>query len=234
MSKRIVPFKIKHIKARYEKTRAEIAEAYKETRSWSGAIRQLIGEPVDEALLKDPEGIIQVTKKKLIKIGFSSEHAAMVVGEDVGYSLFANSIFWEALIDLIEEEKGSRITDAEELQEITGFTEFSLAEIEKWIIIGKESKYESALIEALESRAKFVDLLKIDPKKYGLSEKWKTSLNWWEELDIEHFIAMTIYIHFWRKKGGQTRPSARAVAEHTGTPYPLLSWVANKFEKIGS
>jgi len=229
-------------KAFYRKNGAEIAEAYKEAGSWGGALRLILQEEAEpEEFLDELEHKAGEARQALAEQGLPSEPIDKIVEEaleaeqDELPSWYMDCIFWAALIDLIEEGKGSPIADAKELLEITGLSEYGLEELGKWLIIGREWKYQNALTGALEGGGKFADLLKIDPSAFNLPEEWDSPDPGLDpgRVNKERAIAEAICYLYWLLEFDYMRPSPRAVAEATGAPYPLILEALGEFHKNG-
>ena len=223
---------------RLQEMREEILEAYKKAGSWSGALRLILEEEASEEQLESLEQTKEDFYKGLRSDGLSEEAVARIKESDEEApdelpSDYMEPDFWEILIDLIEESRGSKIADAKELQEITGLTEYSLEEVNKWLTWGRWSKYNKALKAALEGGGKYADLLKIEPSAYGLPQEWESYENEGAQIGKERAVVNAICWHYGLPEWSAIRPSPREAAEASGAPYPLILEAMGDFHKYG-
>jgi len=223
---------------RLQEMREELLEAHKKAGSWGGALRLILEEEATEeqleSLRQTKEGYYHslkmdgLSEATIARIKQGDEEAPAELPSD-----YMECTFWEGLIDLIEESRGSKIADAKELQEITGLTEYSLEELSKWLAWGRWSKYNKALEAALEGGGKYADLLKIEPSAYGLPQEWESYENEGAQIGKERAIANAICWHYCLADLSIARPSPRAVAEASGAPYFLILGATGDFHKYG-
>lgn len=240
MSTKIRETEAERGKALYKNNRAEIAEAYKEAGSWGGALRLILQEEAEPGeFLDELEHKAGEARQALAEEGLSPEPVDKIVEQTLETeqeelpSWYMDCIFWAALIDLIEEGKGSPIADAKELLEITGLSEYGLEELSKWLIMGREWKYQNALTAAIEGGGKFAGLLKIEPSAFNLPEEWDSPDPDSGRVNKERAIAEAICYLYWLLEFDYMRPSPRAVAEATEAPYPLILEALGNYHKGG-
>ena len=221
----------------YKESREELLEAYKEAGSWGGALRLLLEQEATEEQLESLEQETEAYYQSLRERGASEESIARLKKReeerDELPSEYVEPEFWAALIDLIEESRGSKIADAKELQELTGLTEYSLEELDKWLILGREFKYGLALYKAIDSGAKYAEMIKIEPSDYGLPAKWDGYWSGHRQAGKERAVVDIICWQYGLPEWDLVRPSPRAVAEATGAPYPLILEAMGYFHKGG-
>jgi len=142
----------------------------------------------------------------------------------------------ESFIDYVEEAYQTKIKDVKHLQKLTGITHIdtwdkktgeyitpdseeeakknAIRELEETLINSKYSKYYRALEKAIREGAKYKDLLKIDPKDYGLPEDWGK--------DKYSSILEAINSLFFLGESLMASPGLRAVATELEAPYSVI------------
>jgi len=137
----------------------------------------------------------------------------------------------EAFIDYVEEVYNTKIKDAKHLLKLTGLKEDSLKEeanikageettFNQIITASRYSKYFRTLETALEGGATYPEILKIEPKKYGLPEKWNNTLGGDKYNTILWAISFTYLIN--EPAGVMLLPSLRSIAEEIKAPYSVV------------
>jgi len=145
----------------------------------------------------------------------------------------------EAFIDYLEEVEGVKINDVKQLQKITGLThlvppdwedgkdcpdkiskQFSIKDLGECLLSARLNKYERALTNAIQTGAKYKDLLQIKPKDWDLPESWDNDS---DVKDQRSAIIMSIhYIFFFEVRLSFTSPSLRKIAEDLEAPLELI------------
>lgn len=151
----------------------------------------------------------------------------------------------EAFIDYIEEVCQVKVKDVKHLQKLTGIyylnpvndkgevTELpiggdeskqeAIKELGETLTGAKYAKYSRALQVAIQSGAKYKDLLQIKPKDYGLPESWSGNLGKDQYSSILWAISWEFYIR--EGAGGLSLmkyPSLRLIAEELDAPYSVI------------
>lgn len=164
------------------------------------------------------------------------------------YTVFSTDVYMddhyanEGFIDYLEEVYQTQVRDVTHLQELTGITELSsydsktgkyvepatdeeanqnaIKQLKDCLTMARYSKYSRALEVALQSGAKYKDLLEIKPQDYGLPESWEdvTASNQYtailEAIQLEYLLG---------EVGGlMLLPSLRAVANDLEAPYSVI------------
>jgi hypothetical protein len=164
------------------------------------------------------------------------------------YTVFSTDVYMddhyanESFIDYLEELYQTQVRDVAHLQELTGITELSsydsktgeyvepatdeeanqnaIKQLQDCLTMARYSKYSRALEVALQSGAKYKDLLEIKPQDYGLPESWEdvTASNQYtailEAIQLEYLLG---------EVGGLILlPSLRAVANDLEAPYSVI------------
>jgi len=138
----------------------------------------------------------------------------------------------EAFIDYVEETYKTKVKDAEHLRELTGITKIyegdssdpevnALAELEDTLINSRISKYHRDLETALTGGATYNELLTIDPKDYGLPEKWDSPLGTDQHSSILWVIS-SVFILDGTPLGLFLLPDLRSVAHEIQAPYSIV------------
>jgi len=115
----------------------------------------------------------------------------------------------ESFIDYVEEAYQTITPDSEEEAKKN-----AIRELEETLINSKYSKYYRALEKAIREGAKYKDLLKIDPKDYGLPEDWGK--------DKYSSILEAINSLFFLGESLMASPGLRAVATELEAPYSVI------------
>ena len=88
-----------------------------------------------------------------------------------------------------------------------------------------EDNYYNSLKTALENGAKYKDLLKIDPKEFGLPETWGSFYN--RPANKENSILQAIADEFLLIENVLTHPDLRDIAEELEAPYSIIMEAKN-------
>ena len=88
-----------------------------------------------------------------------------------------------------------------------------------------EDNYYNSLKTALENGAKYKDLLKIDPKEFGLLETWGSFYN--RPGNKENSILKAIADEFLLIEDTLTHPDLRDIAEELEAPYSIIMEAKN-------
>jgi len=178
-------------------------------------------------------------KKKIAQTYQESENWYTVFSTDVYMdSIVAN----EGFIDYLEETYKTTIRDVAHLQELTGITKLdtykngkyvepgtpreakqnAIAQLTETLVLARESKFYRAIEVALQSGAKYKDLLEVKPQAYGLPESWKT----FGEKDYNQHYGIIRAIgeeYLLQSPGGlMLLPSLRAIANDLEAPYSVV------------
>lgn len=138
----------------------------------------------------------------------------------------------EAFIDYVEETYKTKVKDTKHLQELTGITKIyegdssdpevnALAELEDTLINSRISKYHRDLETALTGGATYNELLTIDPKDYGLPEKWDSPLGADQHGSILWVIS-SVFLLEGTPLGLFLLPDLRSVAHEIQAPYSIV------------
>lgn len=179
-----------------------------------------------EALLKDRELFNSITNLEHDLLRYLRDKAEIVeayqknkdweeVLNTVVYSDVADSN--EAFVEYVEEVYSIEIKTAKELEKVIGSTGDWIEDI---FIKAMDNKYSRALEYAIESGAKYKDLLLIEPKEFNLPETWKT----WRERDKYKAILWAISMSFllFEPGGLMLLPDLRTVAKELEAPYSVI------------
>ena len=146
-----------------------------------------------------------------------------------------------AFVRLVEEENKTKITNAKQLQELTGIKEVSsywnekgkeikiktkkereetaFIQIEHAFIQAMELRYEIALDNLLQNGAKYKDLLSLEPSEFNLPDSWET---YDKEKNKETIIKDVIAFYFNLIESPLARPDLRTIAELLQAPYSVI------------
>lgn len=132
----------------------------------------------------------------------------------------------EPFMDYVEEVYNVNIEDANHLKELTGITKLTIKELNKIIMTSRHTKYLNDIYIAIEDGAKYKDLLKIEPKDYGLPEKWTGQIT----KDKKSAIMFVIHSEFSVEVCNNLLlyPSLREIANYLEAP---LSFIIDCFKK---
>lgn len=164
----------------------------------------------------------------------------------------------ETMIRLVEMASGTQIRDAKHLLELTDLDLSLTKELEDTITQAKEFRYLQVLAYALSKGAKYRDLFEIEPRTFGLPDKWKGFLR--DDGNKHNAISEALYFHssddnifYHRPLGGPTMDDVymaespedakersrsfasgltiKEKAELYEAPYPVMLDAYNYFEK---
>lgn len=148
----------------------------------------------------------------------------------------------EGFIDYVEEICKTKVKDAKHLQKLTGIThldswdnkagkhvtpdteegakENAIRELEETIIGSRYSKYFRTLEDAIQSGAKYKDLLRLKPESFGLPQSWRGHLG----SDQYSSILWALSFAFLVNESAFLRisPDLRSIAEEVEAPYSVL------------
>jgi len=99
----------------------------------------------------------------------------------------------EIMVRLVEAENKTTVKNAKHLQKLTGIDPELIDELEDTLTKARDFRYMRVLDYAVAKGAKYKDLLTIEPKTFGLPEKWKGFLR--EDTDKEKAIGEALYFH---------------------------------------
>lgn len=126
----------------------------------------------------------------------------------------------DSFIDYVEELYQVKVKDAKHLQKLTGVKENGLEELEDILFKANYTKFYRALEIAVESGAKYKDLLEIKPQAYGLPETWEDQLSRDQYTAILWAISLAFLMN---EPGGlMIAPSLRAIAREMEAPYSVI------------
>lgn len=148
----------------------------------------------------------------------------------------------EAFIDCLETTEGVKIKDIKQLQKITGIThlvpsdykgkkpypdnkakEEALKELTETLIASKLNRYYRAIETAIHSGATYKDLLSLDPKNWGLPNKWEPQGVFINCVDQRSIINYALHIVFFLEMRFLFKsPSLRKIAEHLEAPLSVI------------
>jgi hypothetical protein len=151
----------------------------------------------------------------------------------------------EAFIDCLEEIEGVKIKDVKQLSKITGLThlvptdweegkdcpdkiskQFALKDLGDCLLTARLNKYKRAIEKAIQTGAKYKDLLEIKPKDWDLPESWEGSFSSHNQREA---IIMSIYfVFFFEVRLSFTSPSLRRIAEDLEAPLEIIIEAYNK------
>lgn len=184
-----------------------------------------------EALLKDGELFNSITHLEHDLLRYLRDKAEIVeayqknkdweeVLNTVVYSDVADSN--EAFVEYVEEVYSIEIKTAKDLEKVIGNT---VDWIEDVFIKAMDSKYSRALEYAIESGAKYKDLLLIEPKEFNLPQTWRT----WRERDQYKAILWAISMSFmlFEPGGLMLLPDLRSIANELEAPYSVIMEAKN-------
>lgn len=126
-----------------------------------------------------------------------------------------------AFIECIEETEGVKIKDAKHLRDLMGLDLEEYKGIEELFTWGRENRYITELEEAIRQGAKYKDLLKMTPDKYGLPKKW-AGFYPKKERDQQGAIRWAIEGVCLLLEGPINRPYLRDVAKVLEVPYSYI------------
>lgn len=125
----------------------------------------------------------------------------------------------EGLLDAIEEIHPGATVNAKTLKDITDI-QLPGDQLEEILNRAKCAKYERALKTTLWEGGKYEDLLKIEPKSYGLPESWEGSRGVDKYSSILWAISWGFYLEeSYHLKGGA---SPRLIAERIEAPLSVI------------
>ena len=137
----------------------------------------------------------------------------------------------------MEEVYKTKVKDVKHLQKLTGITHlsgsdgkeakteaeaqrFAIKELEEIILACKYSKYSTALRDAIESGAKYKDLLAIKPADYGLPEKWSGHAST-DQYSTVLFVISTQFL-IYEPQRHRIAPDLRSIADELEAPYSVI------------
>jgi len=122
-----------------------------------------------------------------------------------------------AFLNLVEEKSGVEIKSAEQLRTLAGIREEFKEEVEFCFTAALEHRYESALNKIISAGGTWDDLLALDPKSFGLPEKWDGIRK--EKTDQTECIYKVIFFAFSMGDPLLYRVPLRDIAEKLKAPY---------------
>ena len=198
---------------RYVDYRKKIDEAYQESQNWGDVFGTHVYEYVEEA----QEAFIEAVEEKYQTKVRDAKHLSELTGITELYNYWDNGGFLEdeqaeALAKKTKRPlKSFKATPKQSRDE-------ALRQLEETLTTSRSAKYHRALYIALQSGAKYEDLMAIDPGSYGLTtEPWQT----WGMNTRKASVLMTIGDAFlmYEPGGLMLRPGLRAIAEEVQAPY---------------
>lgn len=128
----------------------------------------------------------------------------------------------EAFIDEVEAIYNTKVKDAKHLQKLTGCMEYEKKakyKLQDVINMGRYSTYFRALSIILDNGGTYSDLLKVEPKEYGLPETWEGTLG----KNKASSISWAIALHFCLDEVGHNLlPKFRYYAEDLKAPLSVI------------
>lgn len=135
----------------------------------------------------------------------------------------------EAFIDIVENMYNTKVKDAKHLQELTGIAKISLEDLRETIYLARQEKFYDVLNDALNNGAKYIDLLKYEPKDYGLPDSWEVEgygkYPYRKTMNRDKLIKRAIHFAFSLGEPFSIiniHPDLRTISEILEAPYSLI------------
>lgn len=136
-----------------------------------------------------------------------------------------------AFLNLVEEKSGVEIKSAEQLRTLAGIREELKGDVEHCFTAAVEHRYESALEKIVRAGGTWGDLLAVDPKSFGLPEKWNGIAGAKAKTSQTDSIYKVIYFAF--SMGDDLyRAPLRDIADKLKAPYGEVLKASTFYEKI--
>lgn len=202
---------------RYIDFRKKINETYQESDSWGIVFQTDVWEYSEEA----QEAFIDAIEEKYQTKVKDAKHLSKLTGITELYN------YWDKTEGFLDDEEAEALAKKKKkpLKSFEATPEQSRAEairqLEETLITSRSAKYHRALEVAIQSGAKYKELLGIEPKNYGLTtEPWQD----WGRNTKKTSILMTIGDAFlmYEPGGLMVRPSLRAIAQELEAPYSVV------------
>lgn len=199
---------------RYVDYRKKIDEAYLERQSWEDVFNTQVYEYVEEA----QEAFIEAVEEKYQTKVRDAKHLSELTGITELYN------YWDKESGFLEDEEAEALAK-EKKRPLKSFKatpkqsrDEALRQLEDTLTTSRSAKYHRALYIALQSGAKYEDLLAIDPGSYGLTtEPWQ---NWGKNTKKASVLLTITEAFLMNEPGGlMIRPGLRAIAEELEAPY---------------
>jgi len=126
----------------------------------------------------------------------------------------------EAFIDYVEEVFKTKVKDAKHLQTLIGLKDEDITVFEDVIISSNYNRYFNTLKVALEKGIKYKELLEIEPKDFGLPEKWSKTLS--TDKYSSELWAISLSYLLDEPASLMLLPSIRKIAEVIEAPYSVI------------
>ena len=201
---------------RYIDYRKKIADIYQESKNWGDVFSTTVYAEIEEA----NEAFIDTIEETYQTKVKDSKHLSKLTGITNLYN------YWDKEKGFLEYDEAEKLSKEQKkpLKSYQATAEQTRAEalrqLEETLIQSKIAKYSRALDIAIQSGAKYKDLLQIKPKEYGLPEKWKT----WREGNQYNSILWAISGEFLIGEPGglMMLPSLRLIAQEIDAPYSVV------------
>lgn len=198
---------------RYINYKKQIAETYKESKSWAKVFSTSVYSDVKDS----QESFIDYVEETYQTKIKDAKHLQNLTGI--------------THLDSWDSKAGKYITpDTEEEAK-----ENAIRELEETLINSKYSKYFRALERALQEGAKYKDLLQIKPQDYGLPKTWSGCLGSDQYSSILWALSFEFLIN--EPASLMLLPDLRSIAQEVEAPYSVLMDcynLTNKGKKYGA
>ena len=165
---------------------------------------------------RDTLGVVSAVKAindLLAKGGTYAEAFSTIIYEDDPWSN-------HALLAHVEDKFNTAITSYKQLQELAQIPEGLADEVEDTFTKALEDRYALALCKILNSGGDYKELIALDPKDFGLPEKWN---GMWKNTTKEKEISRAIRSHYGLEPFPlNTRLPLREVASRLEAPYSVV------------
>jgi len=202
---------------RYIDFRKKIDETYQESKSWGEVFGTHVWEYSEEA----QEAFIDAIEEKYQTKVKDAKHLSKLTGITELYN------YWDKEKGFLDDEEAEALAKQTKrpLKSFKATPEQSRAEalrqLGETLIGSRTAKYHRALEVAIQSGAKYKELLAIEPKDYGLTkEPWQNYGRNTKKSSILGTIGDCFLIY---EPGGlMVRPSLRAIAKELEAPYSAI------------
>jgi len=202
---------------RYIDYSKKIDETYQESKSWGEVFSTHVYEYSEEA----EEAFIDAIEEKLQTKVKDAKHLSKLTGITELYN------YWDKEKGFLDDEEAEALAKQTKrpLKSFKATPEQSRAEalrqLGETLIGSRTAKYHRALEVAIQSGAKYKELLAIEPKDYGLTkEPWQNYGRNTKKSSILGTIGDCFLIY---EPGGlMVRPSLRAIAKELEAPYSAI------------
>lgn len=128
----------------------------------------------------------------------------------------------------LEEKLSTNITSAKQFHELAQFNQDNMAETEMFYHTALARLYSMALGKIIHNGGKYADLLTIDPKAFGLPDKWRT---FYSDINTKQdIIYQVLLLYIEDSLFSQIEPmSLLDVAIHLEAPYSEIIKASNYY-----